>query len=51
MFLAAYLSSKAKNKSITECIKFANKCSGKIIQNYGAKFDSESEYNVLYSDL
>ena len=51
MFLAAYLISKAKSKSITESIKFANKCSGKIIQNYGAKFDSESEYKVLYSDL
>ena len=51
MFLAAYLLSKAKNKSISESIKFANKCSGKIIQNYGAKFDSESEYKVLYSDL
>ena len=51
MFLAAYLLSKAKKKSITESIKFANKCSGKIIQNYGAKFDSESEYKALYSDL
>ena len=51
MFLAAYLLSKAKSKSISESIKFANKCSGKIIQNYGAKFDSESEYKALYSDL
>ena len=51
MFLAAYLLSKAKSKSISESIKFANKCSGKIIQNYGAKFDSEDEYRVLYSDL
>ena len=51
MFLAAYLLSKAKNKSISESIKFANKCSGKIIQKYGAKFDSENEYKELYSDL
>ena len=51
MFLAAYLLSKAKNKSISESIKFANKCSGKIIQKYGAKFDSELEYKELYSDL
>ena len=51
MFLAAYLLSKAKNKSISESIKFANKCSGKIIQKYGAKFDSEREYKELYSDL
>ena len=51
MFLAAYLLSKAKNKSISESIKFANKCSGKIIQKYGAKFDTESEYKKLYSDL
>ena len=51
MFLAAYLSSKAKNKNISESIKFANKCSGKIIQEYGAKFDSESEYKELYAGL
>ena len=51
MFLAAYLLSKANSKSISESIKFANKCSGKIIQNYGAKFDNENEYKVLYSAL
>ena len=36
MFLAAYLLSKTKDKTISESIKFANKCSGKIIQKYGA---------------
>ena len=51
MFLAAYLLSKAKNKNISESIKFANKCSGKIIQKYGAKFDNESDYKALYSGL
>ena len=51
MFLAAYLLSKTKSKSISESLKFANKCSGKIIQKYGAKFDNESEYKALYSDL
>jgi sugar/nucleoside kinase (ribokinase family) len=51
MFLAAYLLSKTKDKTISESIKFANKCSGKIIQKYGAKFESESEYKLLYSEL
>ena len=51
MFLAAYLLSKAKDKDISESIKFANKCSGKIIQIYGAKFDSTNDYKALYSDL
>jgi sugar/nucleoside kinase (ribokinase family) len=51
MFLAAYLLSKNKNKKVTETIKFANKCAGKIIQKYGAKFDSESEYKLLSSEL
>ena len=51
MFLAAYLLSKAKDKDISESIKFANKCSGKIIQIYGAKFDSTNDYKALYSEL
>ena len=51
MFLAAYLLSKAKKKDVSESIKFANRCSGKIIQEYGAKFDSESDYKSLYSEL
>ena len=51
MFLAAYLLSKRNNKSITESIKFANKCAGRIIQKYGAKFDSEEEYIDLKSIL
>jgi sugar/nucleoside kinase (ribokinase family) len=51
MFLAAYLLSKRNNKSITESIKFANKCAGRIIQKYGAKFDSEEEYIDLKSNL
>jgi sugar/nucleoside kinase (ribokinase family) len=51
MFLAAYLLSKKNNKTITESIQFANKCAGRIIQKYGAKFDSEEEYIELKSDL
>jgi bifunctional ADP-heptose synthase (sugar kinase/adenylyltransferase) len=51
MFLAAYLLSKRNNKTITESIEFANKCAGRIIQKYGAKFDSEEEYTELKSDL
>ena len=51
MFLAAYLLSKRNNKTITESIEFANKCAGRIIQKYGAKFDSEEEYMQLRSDL
>ncbi len=51
MFLASYLLSKTKNKSISESIEFSNKCSGKIIQKYGAKFDSENDYKVLLTDL
>ena len=51
MFLAAYLVSKNNDKTISESIHFANKCSGRIIQKYGAKFDSESEYHDLYSEL
>jgi sugar/nucleoside kinase (ribokinase family) len=51
MFLAAYLLSKRNNKTITESIDFANKCAGRIIQKYGAKFDSEEEYTELKSNL
>ena len=51
MFLAAYLVSKNNGKTVSESIHFANKCSGRIIQKYGAKFDSESEYHDLYSEL
>ena len=51
MFLAAYLLSKNKNKTTSESIGFANKCSGRIIQTYGAKFDDVSEYKALYSEL
>ena len=51
MFLAAYLLSKRNNKTITKSIEFANKCAGRIIQKYGAKFDSEKEYTELKSNL
>ena len=44
MFLAAYLYAKTLEKNIPECIKFANICSGEIIQNYGAKFNELSDY-------
>tara|TARA_Y100000768_G_scaffold320711_1_gene256548 strand:+ start:1688 stop:2680 length:993 start_codon:yes stop_codon:yes gene_type:complete len=51
MFLAAYMSARVANKSISEGISFANKCSGRIIEKYGAKFDTDSEYRNLYSTL
>ena len=33
------------------CIKFANICSGEIIQNYGAKFNELSDYQKLFKLL
>ena len=51
MFLAAYLLSKNKNKTTSECIDFANRCAGRIIQTYGAKFENVNDYKALYSEL
>ncbi len=51
MFLAAYMSAKIKNKTLTERINFSNECAAKIIEKYGAKFDSDIEYQNLLSIL
>jgi sugar/nucleoside kinase (ribokinase family) len=51
MFLAGYLLSKSNNKTVSESIDFANRCAGKIIQKYGAKFDNKNEYVELKSLL
>ena len=51
MFLAAYMTAKVKNKTTTERINFANECSAKIIEKYGAKFATDKDYKSLYSIL
>ena len=51
MFLAAYMTAKVKNKTTTERINFANECSAKIIEEYGAKFSTDKDYQSLYSIL
>ena len=51
MFLAAYLYAKTIKRNISECIKFANICSGEIIQNYGAKFNNLNDYQKLFKLL
>ena len=38
---------KTIKRNISECIKFANICSGEIIQNYGAKFDNLNDYQSI----
>jgi len=51
MFLAAYMTAKIKNKNITDRISFANECSARIIEKYGAKFDTDRDYQDLRSIL
>ena len=51
MFLAAYMFAKSNDKDLSDCIKFANLCSGEIIQKYGAKMDDNSQYQKLYQKL
>ena len=51
MFLAAYMTAKIKDKKITERINFANECSARIIEKYGAKFDNDKDYKSLQSIL
>tara|TARA_Y100000768_G_C23984181_1_gene687728 strand:- start:1999 stop:2991 length:993 start_codon:yes stop_codon:yes gene_type:complete len=51
MFLAAYMSAIFKNKTVIERINFANECSARIIERYGAKFDSHEDYKNLHSLL
>ena len=50
MFLAAYLFAKVCDRSLADRIKFANKCSGNIIQRYGAKLDDQ-DYSKLLEKL
>ena len=50
MFLAAYIFAKISNKVLSDRIKFANKCSGNVIQKYGAKLDNQ-EYGKLLEKL
>ena len=50
MFLAAYVFAKISNKVLTERIKFANTCSGNVIQKYGAKLDNQ-DYGKLLERL
>ncbi len=51
MFLAAYLYAKFNKKNISECLVFANRCAGVIIQKYGAKLDNDNSYKELHSKL
>jgi len=50
MFLAAYLFAKVCDRSLADRIKFANKCSGNIIQRYGDKLDDQ-DYSKLLEKL
>ena len=50
MFLAAYIFARVSNKSVTDRIKFANTCSGNVIQRYGAKLDTH-DYSQLLKEL
>ena len=50
MFLAAYVFAKISNKILTDRIKFANTCSGSVIQKYGAKLDNQ-DYGKLLERL
>ncbi len=47
MFLAAYIFAKISNKPVADRIKFANKCSGNVIQRYGAKLDNLDYIKLL----
>ena len=47
MFLAAYIFAKVSDKSVVDRIKFANTCSGNVIQTYGAKLDKQDYVKLL----
>ena len=47
MFLAAYIFAKVSDKSVIDRIKFANTCSGNVIQTYGAKLDKQDYVKLL----
>ena len=47
MFLAAYIFAKVRDKSVIDRIKFANTCSGDVIQTYGAKLEKQDYVKLL----
>ena len=47
MFLAAYIFAKVRDKSVINRIKFANTCSGNVIQTYGAKLEKQKYVELL----
>ena len=47
MFLAAYIFAKVRGKSVIDRIKFANICSGDVIQTYGAKLEKKDYVKLL----
>ncbi len=47
MFLGSFMHSICRGESFFNATKFANFCAGKIIQIYGAKFNSSNEYQNL----
>ena len=48
--VAAYVFAKIRNKVLSDRIKFANTCSGNVIQKYGAKLDDQ-DYGKLLERL
>ena len=47
MFAGACLFARIQNMTAQECALFANKCAGAIVQKYGARFSSLTEYKKL----
>ena len=47
MFLAAYIFAKVRDVSVIDRIKFANTCSGDVIQTYGAKLEKQNYAKLL----
>ena len=49
MFLAAFMYGKENNNDVINSLKFANFCSGKVIEHYGAKLPGKQDYLDLLS--
>ena len=47
LFAGACLYAKTQKLTAKECALFANRCAGTIVQKYGARFSSASEYKKL----
>ena len=47
LFAGACLYARTQKLTAKECALFANKCAGTIVQEYGARFSSASEYKKL----